>query len=307
MGNSIELSVAICTRNRHKDLMKCVESISRQTNMEEDSIEVIIVDDGDTDRDWLDHAGSLINKGNMYLRYYKKDPSEAGLIKSRVKSIEISSYETILFIDDDVELSANYLDVLKQTLISYPEAVGISGADQGLSCSLKGRFMMILSGRSLFSPGKYSLSGFASAMNLWNIQKNVFRTEFLHGCNMCYRKQYLSEIEAVSWLQGYSLGEDLYISALAGKHGPMYVNPDLKLIHHGSPTSRDNAEQVAHTKIINHFHLLKTRNKANYFRYFMLRWTAGFLSLEAKFNRNHEAYLGYKKGKEELRSLFKGA
>lgn len=307
MGISMELSVAICTRNRHDDLLKCIESITAQTNVEDDHIEVLIVDDGDTNIEWLEYVRGLINKKNMYLQYYKKEKSEAGLIKSRIKSVEISKYDSILFLDDDVELSSNYFETLKLTLIAYPEAAGLSGVDQGFSCSTKGRIMMLISGRSLFSPGKYSLSGFASAMNVWYKQKNIFKTEFLHGCNMWYRKKALSEIEAVDWLQGYSLGEDLYISSLAGKHGTMYVNPSLKLVHHGSPTSRDKVEQVSYTKIINHFHLLKVRNKANYFRYLMLKWTVGFLTIEAKLSRNTEAYTGYRKGNERLRSLFKSA
>lgn len=304
MTTSIELSVAICTRNRHLDLWKCLDSLAKQVNMSTDQIEVIIVDDGETDSAWLDRADRLLSINNMQLRYFKKESSEAGLLKSRIKSVEISNYETLLFLDDDVELEHNYLEVLKQTLINYSNAVGISGADQGFSCSTKGRIMMILSGRSSLSPGKYSLSGFASAMNVWNKQKGIFKTEFLHGCNMCYRKSALLDIEAVEWLQGYSLGEDLYISSLAGKHGDMYVNPSLKLIHHGSPTSRDKVEVVSYTKIINHYHLLKVRGKRNYFRYIMLKWTAGFLSIEARIHRNNEAYTGYKKGTAQLRNLF---
>ncbi|MCL6602552.1 MAG: glycosyltransferase family 2 protein [Paenibacillus sp.] len=304
MNPTIEMSVAICTRNRHADLKKCIESISRQNNIGSDLIEIIIVDDGDTSSEWLQKAEKLLNQNNMELRYFRKEGSEAGLIKSRIKSIEISKYENLLFLDDDVELEQDYFSILKKTVADFPDAVGISGADQGFVCTPKGRLIMLLSGRSLFSPGKLSWSGFASAMNTWNQRKKVFKTEFLHGCNMFYRKKSLAEIKDVEWLKGYSLGEDLYISYLAGNHGSMYVNPELKLLHHGSPTSRDKAEFVSYTKIINHFHLLKTRNKVNLFRYLMLRWTASFLSLEAKVQHNHEAYTGYRKGTKELSSLF---
>ncbi|KGE18263.1 hypothetical protein PWYN_27435 [Paenibacillus wynnii] len=298
------MSVAICTRNRHEDLWKCIESISKQKSINNDQIEIIIIDDGETSKDWLQNAGDLLISNNMDLRYLPKKESESGLIKSRIKSVEFSKYENLLFLDDDVELEQDYFLTLKKTLSNYPDAVGISGADQGFVCTPKGRLLMLLSGRSHFSPGKLSWSGFASAMNMWNKHSNVFKTEFLHGCNMCYRKKYLSDIKDVEWLKGYSLGEDLYISYLAGNHGSMYVNPDLKLLHHGSPTSRDKAEFVSYTKIINHFHLLKTRNKVNLFRYLMLRWTACFLSIEAKLKRNDEAYSGYRKGTKELRNLF---
>ncbi len=304
MSAIIELSVAICTRNRHEDLWKCIESIAVQQGITNDRIEVIIVDDGDTDAEWLEKANELLGNNNIEFRYFRKERSEAGLIKSRIKSVEISKYEDLLFLDDDVELAQNYFMTLKKTLADYPDAVGISGVDQGLSYTAKGRAVMLLSGRSRLSPGKLSFSGFAAAMNTWSKHTNVFRTEFLHGCNMFFRKRYLSEVEAVDWLQGYSLGEDLYVSYLAGTHGNMYVNPALKLIHHGSPTSRDKIELVSYTNIINHYHLLKTRNKLNTFGYLMLRWTAGFLSLEAKIKNNEEAYTGYKRGAEKLKALY---
>lgn len=304
MTTTFAMSVVICTRNRHEDLWRTLTSIARQTGMEKDEIEIWIVDDGDTDERWLSRARSLL-PSTMHLRYYAKPREEAGLLRSRIKSLELSSHEILLFLDDDVELQKDYFQVLKTTWRTYPDAVGISGADQGFVCSPKGRALMLLSGRGAWSPGNLSRSGFASSMNTWNRQKTVFRTEFLHGCNMCYRKSALSGVECVDWLTGYSLGEDLYLSHLAGRQGPMYVNPELKLLHYGSPVSRDKEEAVAYTKVINHFRLLELRRKRGLWHIGMLLWTILFLYGEKRIQGNKEAAMGYRRGIRQLRSLLK--
>lgn len=302
MSNSMTLSVAICTRNRHDDLRKCLSSIFKQRDIEKTAVEIMIVDDGDTEEAWLAEVRQEMPAG-MELVYHRKKREEAGLLKSRIFSVNASKYDTLLFLDDDVELDSGYFAGLMRTFERYPDVVGVSGVDQGFSCSLKGRLLMLASGRSRLAPGKLSYSGFASAMNLWNRQKKVFRTEFLHGCNMCYRKSALQGVEPVEWLNGYSLGEDLYLSYLASLHGPMVVNPELKLMHYASPASRDKEEIVAYTKVMNHYELLKLRKGVTPFRYAMLLWTTGFLYLETVLKRRKEASSGFRRGIRELRGV----
>ncbi|MBY9080109.1 glycosyltransferase [Paenibacillus sp. HN-1] len=302
MSDSMTLSVAICTRNRHEDLRICLSSIFRQRDMEGSPVEIMIVDDGDTEESWLDEIRRELPSG-MELVYYRKKREEAGLLRSRIFAVENARYETLLFLDDDVELDEGYLSGLLRTFKQYPDVVAIGGVDQKFSCSRKGRLLMLASGRSRLAPGKLSYSGFASAMNLWNRQKKVFRTEFLHGCNMCFKKASLRDVQLVDWLNGYSLGEDLYLSYLAGLHGPMIVNPDLKLLHHGSPASRDKEEIVAYTKVINHYELLRLRTRITPFRYAMLLWTIGFLYMETVLQRRKEASSGYRRGIRDLKGV----
>ena len=299
MNTAFELSVAICTRNRHEDLWNCLKSIGIQKNVGNDLFDVMIVDDGDTSKEWIESAGKLL-PDNMVLSYYRKPKEDAGLLKSRLLSVDLARNELLLFLDDDVECEEDYFYQLKKTFQLYPDAVGISGADQGFVSSTKGRMLAVVSGQGHPSVGKLSWGGFASSMNRWNKSKVIFETEFLHGCNMCYRKSALREVQAVDWLNGYSLGEDLYLSFLAGHYGKMYVNPELKLVHHGSPTSRDKREIVAYTKILNHYYLLQLNKNKGKFHYFMFLWTAYFLYFEQKLQKNKEAANGFRRGIREL-------
>ncbi|WP_310550516.1 glycosyltransferase family 2 protein [Paenibacillus glufosinatiresistens] len=298
------LSIAICTRNRHDDLLRCLKSLYSQ-RIEDARIELMLIDDGETSRSWLDGAREQAPEW-VDLIYYRKNPAEAGLIRSRLYAVRAARNEMLLFLDDDVELAPDYLSQLRATLAAHPEAVGVGGVDQGFSCSLKGRMLMLLSGRGRLSPGKLSYSGFASSMNLWNRQKRTFRTEFLHGCNMCFRRSALSGAEAEEWLTGYSLGEDLYLSFIAGRSGPMLVNPAMRLLHHGSPASRDRREQVSYSKVVNHYELLRLRTPMTRLRYGMLLWTVGFLYAETRLRRDAEASRGYRRGLERLRAVMSG-
>lgn len=304
MQDELSISISICTRNRHEDLHSCIVSICAQTGVAEDNIEILIVDDGDTSPEWISAIQQLL-PNRMELNYIRKERSEAGLLKSRIKSAELCKHELLLFLDDDVELYPDYLLMLKRTLSEHPEAVGVGGVDQGFICTTKGKLMMLLSGQGTFSPGKLSWGGFASSMNFWNKQKNTFATEFLHGCNMCFKVTALDKLKTVEWLNGYSLGEDLYISYLAARKGPLYVNPTMKLLHHGSPVSRDKEQIVSYTKIINHYHLLELRENAARIRYYMLLWTGGFLYINKRLQKNEAASTGYLQGIRELWQLLK--
>lgn len=305
MNSLYTLSVAICTRNRHEDLWKCLQSIAGQKGIEAERYEILLVDDGETDEAWLSRAEELL-PANMTLRYHAKPRAEAGLLRSRILSVQLAKSEVLLFLDDDVECAEDYFRVLQETLARYPDAVGLSGADQGFSCSLPGMIYSVLNGQMHPSVGKLSWGGFASSMNRWNRRKAVFATEFVHGCNMCFRVRALRELAEVDWLNGYSLGEDLYLSHVARQHGPMYVNPNLKLLHHGSPTARDKAEQVSYTKVINHYHLLNLKEGASGFHHLMLLYSSYILYLEHRLRKNREQASGFRRGIRDLRALRRG-
>lgn len=74
---------------------------------------------------------------------------------------------------------------------------------------------------------------------------------------MSFRREAIRSLEPVPWLQSYSVGEDLLLSRIAMKSGPLYINPALTLLHHESPSSRDNMEQVTYMRVMNHIHLLR--------------------------------------------------
>jgi len=98
---------------------------------------------------------------------------------------------------------------------------------------------------------------------------------------MSFRKEALKNIAEKEWLQGYSLGEDLYLSFIARQEGILVINPNMKVKHYRATISKDNAATIAYSQIFNHFKLLQEYN-ASILRYLAFLMTAcGIIALYA--------------------------
>ncbi|WNS41979.1 glycosyltransferase family 2 protein [Paenibacillus sp. MMS20-IR301] len=291
------LSVAICTRNRTQDLTRCIHSIAAQDIGRAYPVEVIIVDDGETPVPVLSEFEHLLAGCGYPMTYYSK--TDRGLWLSRIKALELSSMDKILFLDDDVEIPGHYLSTLIQTYEDYPNCAGVGGIAIGMSNSFLGTVRCLLSFQQSLSSGKLSLSGQAGSMYNWHKAQKIFKTEFQHGCNMSFRTAAIRSLKPVPWLTSYSVGEDILMSRIALSSGPLYINPALKLLHHESPASRDNLEHVAYTRVLNHVHLLRDK-RSGPVGYLALAWTTLYLILREQPKKNFAAIRGYKKGLKEI-------
>ncbi|WP_342671101.1 glycosyltransferase family 2 protein [Paenibacillus borealis] len=291
------LSVAICTRNRVQDLTRCIHSITKQDIGRTYPIEVILIDDGEIPARVLTEFEALLTGCGYPLTYFSK--TDRGLWLSRIKAVELSTMDKILFLDDDVEIPAHYLSTLIQTYDDYPNCAGVGGIAIGMRNSFLGTIRCLLSFQQSLSSGKLSLSGQAGSMYNWHKARKIFKTEFQHGCNMSFKKAAIQDLKPVPWLTSYSVGEDILMSRIARSSGPLYINPELKLLHHESPASRDNLEDVAYTRVLNHVHLLKDK-RSGPIGYLALMWTTLYLILREQPKKNVAAIKGYKKGLKEI-------
>ncbi|MFC5405030.1 glycosyltransferase family 2 protein [Cohnella soli] len=279
------ITLAICTRNRHDDLERCIASIAKQQATV--PLEVLIVDDGDLPAGWLEQIENKHGYPRGYLRYIRK--SEKGLFLSRIEAIRKSTHDIVLFVDDDIVLADDYLSRLAELYERNPSWAGIGGRD--LLIGRGGWSWRLFCGVFLYGsskPGKLSLSGYGGAMIKWGAMKAPFRTEYMLGCNMSFRKSALAGVAPVDWLSDYSLGEDIYLSIVAGRSGQLWIDPALTVTHLQSVDSRDRMELVAYTEIVNHYHLLRTRRR-HPVTTLLLLWTSCGLLLRAAIRTAHRA------------------
>ncbi|SEU23331.1 glycosyltransferase family A protein [Paenibacillus sp. NFR01] len=293
----LSLSVAICTRNRIADLTRCIRSIATQNIGQTQPVEVIIIDDGEIPQATLHQFETLLAARGYPLVYFKKN--DRGLWLSRIKAVELSAMDIILFLDDDVEIPDHYLSTLLQTYLDHPNCAGVGGVAIGMRNSFFGTLRCLLSFQQSLSSGKLSLSGQAGSMYNWHKARRIFRTEFQHGCNMSFKTSAIRGLQPIPWLTSYSVGEDIMLSRIAQRSGPLYINPELKLLHHESPASRDNLEVVAYTRVMNHVYLLKDK-RSGPGGYLALVWTTLYLILREQPKKNFAAINGYKRGLKEI-------
>ncbi len=272
------LSVVFCTRNRPQELLAAVKSVT-QGQEADFPVELLIVDDGLLDEQTLHDIESQAKKAGFAFAYANKR-ERAGLLQSRVEALRHARYGIVLFLDDDVELLPGYLARLMTHYRSDATLAGAGGVDvlEPRAPLLRRLFEYVILFRS-FQLGRYSWSGFGGGMDAWRFQPRPFKVDFLYGCNMSFRRSALSELKSAAWFNSYSIGEDMYVSNCASRAGSLLVDPQLLVKHHQAATARDREEDVARTRIVNHFLLLKARG-AGAARMGGFLWTAlGFAVL----------------------------
>lgn len=276
---STGLSVVFCTRNRPAELKRAVDSVLRGLpQIAGMAIEILVMDDGQLEPAYLAGLGQLVTEAGAAFSYVNKR-ERAGLLRSRVETLEQARHETLLFLDDDVEVETGYLQSLLQTYAAYPFASGVGGVD--LLCEPAPRWRQWYEywvGFRAFRLGRLSASGFGGGMDQWKLQDAPFKTDFLYGCNMSFKKSALADLKCPSWFAGYSLGEDHYLSYTARQHGRLIAQPKMRVRHYQSPVARDKLEQVSYTLIVNHYQMLGV-TRASFIRYLSFSVTAGGLLL----------------------------
>jgi len=286
------LTIAICTRNRPRDLRRCLESLvgAERPNVD---VEVLVIDDGDIALNDAELGGPVLDRGYRFRCLHNQGPH--GLVHGRILAINSASGGVILFLDDDVEIDPDYLVRLAAAYDRHPEAAGVGGVDtlapgKGGLAQVYRRFFLLDSGR----PGRLSMSGFNGSMQGWLGADRPFETEFLSGCNMSFRKNAISEMTPAPWLEGYSHGEDMVMSEGARAAGRLFADPGLKVEHHRSPESRVPRIETAYTTIRNTYHLLELRHSP-WWAYPALFWsTLGLVvkdAVQPRRNRLVRAYL----------------
>ncbi|MBW3491681.1 glycosyltransferase family 2 protein [Bacillus sp. FDAARGOS_1420] len=117
-----KLSVIICTYNRGDVIGDCLESLL-QNNVEQEFFEILIVDNNSKD-----NTKEIVNefcKKNSNIRYVKEE--KVGLSHARNKGIIEANGTILAFIDDDVEVSKEYIDSIIKFFDEHPEEVCAGG------------------------------------------------------------------------------------------------------------------------------------------------------------------------------------
>lgn len=290
-----DVSIIICTRNRIEDLTRCIRSIAAQRDIDHSAIELLIVDDGDIPAYKLEEYRAMLSRlPDVELKYHKKE--QPGVWLSRYLALSMVKNDIVLYFDDDAELDDQlYIRRLLDIYEQDESIVGVGGVAKGLSTSRAGKLLGVLTCQMSSSPGKLSPSSLAGSLLQWGEAKSVFPTEFFHGCNMSFRRYALRDMRPYPWMTSYAVADDLYMCLLAGRYGKLVIDPNLKIIHHESPGSRDKAGKVAKATAVNHYYFLLLK-QAGLLNYAALLWTLSYLMVKQALKRNFNAVAGYARG-----------
>lgn len=230
-------AVIICTRNRCADLVHTLHSLTKQTELPD---ELIIVDSSTIpvkNEKTFEQIFNDSNFGATRLKYLHTAP---GLPFQRNVGVAHATSEIIHFLDDDVELDAQYLQSMNDVFTKNTHYAGGMGAVQNIPHSYRykaySRLAKIFMLQRNFANGKFTPSGLPTHAYGKNSFMNV---EALGGCCMSYRASVFQKHRFDEQLGGYAFMEDCDFSRRVSFEASLFFNPEAKMLHLVSPIARD--------------------------------------------------------------------
>lgn len=218
-------SVIIASRGRPETLKETLESIWNQDDTPD---EVII---------------SVVEKSDLPTSFnsdlVKVLFGATGLCAQRnlgLKSINSQS-DLLSFLDDDLELAADYFSELRSAFSNGTVIAGANGNILKEGCSRE-------EARGIISHGH----------DCHDI-KSMHELKSLYGCNMHFRKEYAMMEQFDERLLLYAWLEDYDYSTRISKHGPLVFIPTAKLCHLKEPSGRMDNKKFGFAQIMNPFYI----------------------------------------------------
>lgn len=205
--STVLISVIIPTHNRHEKLAETIAPLRRQT-FRADHYEVIVVDDGSTPPVGLPASG-----GGPELRLLRRGGGERSA--ARNTGAEAARGQLLVFVDDDITVEANFLEVYWRAHKEWPEAlmVGAIRLPESAVSTPFGRFRQQLEDQGIpVKRGPVEMRNFCAAANM-----AMARARFL---------------ELGGFDRGIASSEDQDLALRhTGREGEIVFVPEARVIH----------------------------------------------------------------------------
>jgi glycosyltransferase involved in cell wall biosynthesis len=232
-----DLTVVICSLNGEAGLPRCLGALSRQTAA--DRLEVIVVDDGSTDR-----TSSVARAhGAIVVRH----PVNRGLAAARNSGLRAACAPIVAFTDDDCEPEPEWAQHL---IAGYRE--GVIGVGGPVLPQVPGSFMAGYLERhnplrplelSLAASDKLAYRFYLYLKRQWAAEEPCGQRDLYAfvGANMSFRRQ--AVIDAGWFDERFRFGaEELDLCRTLAQAFPssrLVFTPEARVVHHFEPSVRD--------------------------------------------------------------------
>ena len=242
----MRISVIVCTRNRPVEILEFTKSLFNQIELPS---EYIIVDSSDTPLNQNEGFVATINHANVPVVYLHTSP---GLTKQRNAGVKAATSDILYFFDDDVILYPDYLQVMNETFLNYPEYHGgmgtIENARRRRGHFLRRLFMLQRNdGNGRFQPSGLPTHPYG--------RSEFLEVEILAGGLTGYRATVFDEFRFDEMMTGYAYMEDLDFSRRVSRKYKLFYNPKASLIHNHVASVRDDVVTNRKMYIRNHTYL----------------------------------------------------
>ncbi len=251
-----KISVIIPTRNRIKDVITCLNSVSKQTKLPD---EVIIVDSSKTQ----ELKNKIKNFNNLNIKYVYNTICNSASFQKNLGAKE-STGDILFFSDDDTIWTPNYLREMLSTFDKYPDCVAVTGSPILRKKTFIKKILNFLMNTfcfffflSIIGNGKFRITGFPK---IFSIKVNeIKKCEFIYGFGMAFRREIFEEFEFDKHMVGYCWGDDDDIAYRISRKYSIYYNPFAKILHNKTSSERED-NYLTQKKAVEYYHYLFKKN-----------------------------------------------
>ncbi|GHT66586.1 glycosyl transferase family 2 [Bacteroidia bacterium] len=221
------LSIIICTYNRDKFLEMCLQSIPTIL-AEKQSFEVIVVDNNCTDRTAA--ICRVFCAQHPDVSFLRVEEAQQGLGFARNKGIATARGELLSFIDDDAEVTPNFVAAIIEAFACHPEY-----------SSLGGRVLPVFEGGRMPEWFNKYLNGPVSKIDFGD-KPRPFPKKYPVGCNMAFRRGVFEKYGGFNGQLSRSDDKDMFLRLKQGEEKVWYA-PEVT-VYHNIPYDRMTFEAI---------------------------------------------------------------
>jgi GT2 family glycosyltransferase len=218
-GELPTISIVVASKNRHADVLRCIESIAHQSFPPK---EIIVVDQSPT---------PYVLPSDARLHHIH-DATISGAAGARNVGWRETTADVVFFTDDDAELMPRCLEEIARGFLRYPTAVALQCAL--LTPETRSNLQVLY--------GKIFERGFFDTAPIRRGETIELRK--LGSCAMAVRREVYELERFDESLVGYSFGEDWELSQRLRRYGQMFFLPEPLVIHHKSRVNRQEFAQL---------------------------------------------------------------
>jgi GT2 family glycosyltransferase len=249
------VAVVVCTRHRPELLQGFLDSLALQEPMPE---QLIIADSSGDDRSaqvlQLHPARDRLARCITYLRV---DQRLAGLTRQRNVALSTVRADLLASFDDDIVLRPGCLAALERPMRDQPALAGVGASIDNCAAglSLRWRLRRLLLVVPSLAPGRYFRSGVSTPWRYLEPARDLVPGDWLPGGAVIWRTAAVRAVGYSEPFDGYGAGEDLEFSLRMGRHGPLVVSREARLLHLQSGGGRPNPRRLGYELLRNRIYI----------------------------------------------------
>lgn len=293
----MKFSVLIPTYNREKEVKKCIESVLFQTILPS---EILIIDDGELAREFINEAKKWVKDKNIEFIYYKKDHilNPRGSSESRNVGINKSSNEIFFILDDDLVLDNNFFEKIIKVWQENKDdnLIGVSGTIK--NNRKKGNLEKIYN--KIFGlTSKYKWDINDVGFQVWDegIKKRE-KGYYSYGGVCSYRKSLVEKLGGFNVFSGGRTAlEDIDFCLRAKNKGYYFiVEPEAKVFHNHNSVKEEGSFLMGFKEGYNRKIIFKNNCRKSFKNYLWFYWANIGWTLRQFLVGNFEKGFGTIKG-----------